>query len=164
MASVEASNRSDSPPAQCAPISNGCVNAVAALIANQQKNIPRRIFLDPTSRHWSSRQELPGGINCSIGVDSTSATTTTLLSLAFVLLDWGLVVTNALEIRKNPSLRDCSLEATQGRFNALILPYRDLSHKQIQPINEFTRPPLLRNSPTQQKGVRHHLENWRSDQ
>ena len=105
-----------------------------------------------------------GGINCSIGVDSTSATTTTLLSLAFVLLDWGLVVTNALEIRKNPSLRDCSLKATKGRFNALILPYRDLSHKQIQPINEFTRPPLLRNSPTQQKGVRHHLENWRSDQ
>ncbi|WP_162009599.1 hypothetical protein [Prochlorococcus marinus] len=38
MASVEPSNRADSPPALCAPISNGCVNAVASLMANQQKN------------------------------------------------------------------------------------------------------------------------------
>ena len=43
-----------------------------------------------------------------------SATTTTLLSFALVLLDRGLVVTQTLEVGKDSSLRHLTLEATQG--------------------------------------------------
>ena len=43
-----------------------------------------------------------------------SATTTTLLGFALVLLDRGLVVTQTLEVGKDSSLRHLTLEATQG--------------------------------------------------
>ena len=47
------------------------------------------------------------------GVAAGSATTTTLLSLALVLLDGGLVVTQTLEVGKDSCLRHLTLEATQ---------------------------------------------------
>ena len=42
-----------------------------------------------------------------------SATATTLLRFALVLLDRGLVVTETLEVGKNSSLRHLTLEATK---------------------------------------------------
>ena len=61
-----------------------------------------------------------------------SATTTTLLSLALVLLDRSLVVTQALEVGEAPGFGHLALEAAQRRLNALVFADGDLGHKPIK--------------------------------
>ena len=57
-----------------------------------------------------------------------SATTTTLLGLALVLLGGSLVVTQALEVSKDPGLGHLTLETAQGRLDAFVFADGDLGH------------------------------------
>ena len=60
--------------------------------------------------------------------DLNSATATTLLSLALVLLDGCFVVTQTLEVSEDSRFRHLTLEPAQSRFNAFVFADRDLSH------------------------------------
>ena len=58
-----------------------------------------------------------------------SATTTTLLCFALVLLNRGLVVTQTLEIGEDPGLGDLALETAQRRFNPFVFTDGHLGHE-----------------------------------
>lgn len=60
-----------------------------------------------------------------------SAAATALLGLALVLLDGGLVVTQALQVGKDARLGHLALEAAQGRFNSFVFADGDLGHEAL---------------------------------
>ena len=67
-----------------------------------------------------------------------SATATALLSLALVLLNRSLVVTQALEVGEDPGFGHLALEAAQRRLNALVFADGDLGHKSIKNLCSLT--------------------------
>jgi len=60
--------------------------------------------------------------------ESATAVTGTLLQLALVLLNGGLVVTDPTQIRKDAGFGDGALEAPQRGFNTFVLADCDLTH------------------------------------
>ena len=59
---------------------------------------------------------------------SATAVAGTLLQLALVLLNGGLVVTDPTQIRKDAGFGDGALEAPQRGFNTFVLADCDLTH------------------------------------
>ena len=89
----------------------------------------RRSGAETLMGSWTALPVTEGFARASLRADR-SATTTTLLGLALVLLGGRFVVTQPLEIGKNAGLGHLALEATQGGFDPFVLADGDLGHEE----------------------------------